>query len=40
MNLLPSKIGKNDKFDRMARFTFPGSELEAIKYINTLVQEN
>ena len=40
MNLLPSKIGKNDKFDRTARFTFPGSELESLKHINTLVQEN
>ena len=40
MNLLPSKIGKNDKFDRTARFTFPGSELESVKHINTLVQEN
>ena len=40
MNLLPNKIGKNDKFDRTARFTFPGSELESLKHINTLVQEN
>lgn len=40
MDLLPSKIAKNDKFDRTARFTFPRRELEAIKHINTLVQEN
>lgn len=41
MDLLPSKIAKNDKFDRTARFWHsPEEELEAIKHINTLVQEN
>lgn len=40
MVLLPSKTGKNDKIDRIARFKFPGSGLDGIKQIKILVQEN
>lgn len=37
MDLLPGKTGENDKSDGIVRFKFPGSGLEGIDKIETLV---